>query len=67
MPTQTITTTAGEATRIAAAVGDALTLSGPASAAQVKQFQIDHLKEVVRAYERKLAMQTAQTTDIAPT
>lgn len=68
MPTQTITTTAGEATRVAAAVGDVMNLPGPASAQQVKDFQIEYLKNLVRAYERKVALLALQAAaDIAPT
>jgi hypothetical protein len=68
MPTQTITTTAQDAADIADAVGDALGLSGPASAAQVKDYQIDGLRQLVRAYKRKKAIAAlTPPADIAPT
>lgn len=68
MPTQTITTTAQDAADIAEAIGDLMGLSGSASAAQVKDYQIDWLRQQVRAYKRRKAIAAlAAPTDIAPT
>ena len=60
MPTMTITTTADQATRIAAAYGAKLNADGsPASAEQVRQDVIEHLRNVVRSYETAQAAAAA--------
>lgn len=66
MATTTITTTAGEDTRIAAAFGQYLALPGAASGAQIKAALVTFLKQVVHQYE---ADQLARTVgaDISPT
>ena len=54
MPSMTITTTAGQGTRLAEAVGKRVNADGsPASAAQIKDFVIDQLRILVTQYEDK--------------
>jgi hypothetical protein len=68
MPSMTITTTTENATELAAAVGWKLGLNGNASAAQVKAYTIDFLKEVHRQHQdwlRELAK--APIVPIEPT
>jgi hypothetical protein len=66
MATTTITTTAGEDTRLQAAFGAYLSLPGNANAAQIKGAVVTFMKQIVRQYE---AEQLARTVgaDIAPT
>lgn len=52
MATLTITTTAQQDQRIAAAFGHLLGLDGNANAAQVKALIIEHIRGVVHRYER---------------
>lgn len=67
MGTLTITTTTQQDTRIAAAVGERLGLSGSASASQVKQYVIQHIKDVVRDYEYRGNANAFSFTDFTPT
>jgi len=68
MPTMTITTTAEQAQRVSAAVGNHLQLvngSGQprnATAEEIRQFVIAELRGIVLRYERKTAEQAAFTT-----
>lgn len=61
MASITITTTAGHAQRLAAAVGDAIGATVPgsntprsATAAEVNQYITEHLTNLTRQYERKV-------------
>lgn len=53
MPDLTISMTAPQAARVAAALGDAMGLEQPASMAEAKTFIIGRLKSITRAYERR--------------
>lgn len=59
MATLTISTTAGQDTRIVAAFGAKLGLPGNASAAQVKADIVNYIKSVVHGYETQQAAITA--------
>lgn len=67
MATLTITTTTQQDTRIAAAVGERLGLTGSANAAQVKNYLIQHIKDVVRDYEYRSNAGTFAFNDFTPT
>jgi hypothetical protein len=68
MPTLSITYTAAEGNRIAAAYGDKLDLAQPATQAQVKAALVAEVKSVVRGYEAQQAhAAVVVATDIEPT
>lgn len=75
MATLTITTTNPHAAILANAVGDAmgLTVPGentprPATAAEVKQFTIDHLTNLAQTYQRRMRdAALVEPTPITPT
>ena len=67
MATLTINTTAGMDARIAPAVGERLGLQGNATAAQVKQYVIHHIKDVVRDYEHRANANSFAFSDFTPT
>lgn len=56
MATVTITTTAPQDARLGPAFGDLLKLGGNATTAQVKQWLIDQLTNVVIQYEQQQAI-----------
>jgi hypothetical protein len=56
MATVTITTTAPQDARLAPAFGDLLKLGQNATTAQVKQWLIDQLSNVVTSYEQQQAI-----------
>ena len=55
MPDLTISMTGPQATRVAAAIGDALRLDQPATMAEAKAYLIQKLKSLTLSYERRLA------------
>lgn len=59
MPTLTITTTADQAQRIAAAFGSKLGLQGSANAEQVRQDVIQYIRNTVRSHETEQAAKAA--------
>lgn len=59
MATLTITTTAGDAARVAAAFGARLSLGRDATAAEIKQQTVQFLRGVVQEYEKNIAAQAA--------
>lgn len=67
MATLTINTTAGQDARIAPAIGERLGLIGNASAAQVKQYLIQHIKDVVEDYEYRANAIGFAFNDFTPT
>lgn len=67
MPSMTITTTAPQAQRLVTAFGDRLALGRDATEAEIKAWTIAQLREVVRSYERKVAVATAVDAIPAPT
>ena len=67
MATITINTTTGQDVRIAPAVGERLGISGNASAAQVKQYLIQHSKDIVKDYEYRANANGFAFNDFTPT
>jgi hypothetical protein len=67
MATLTITTTAQQDQRIAAAFGHLLGLEGNANAAQVKALIIEHVRRVVHNYERDQNARTFVPPPLEPT
>ena len=55
MPDMTISMTGPQATRVAAAIGDALRLDQPATMAEAKAYLIQKLKSLTLSYERRMA------------
>lgn len=67
MATLTINTTTGQDIRIAPAIGERIGISGNSSAAQVKQYLIQHLKDVVKNYEYRTNASGFTFNDFTPT
>ena len=68
MPSMTITTTTENAAELAAAIGWYYGLNGSASAAQVKQYTIDQLKQIHASHQNWLReLAKAPIVPIEPT
>jgi hypothetical protein len=67
MPTQTITTTAPQAQRVATAFGAKLNLGRDATAAEVKADVIAYMRNVVINYEREEAQKQIVDSAFDPT
>lgn len=67
MPTMSITTTAPQASRVAAAFGNKLGLGRNATEAEIKAATIDFLRAVTLNYEYEQARAAISSTPLDPT
>jgi len=63
----TITTTAAQAVRVAAAVGEELRLDRPATAEECRQYVITILRNIVLTSEKKIAVAALVPSTFDPT